>query len=177
MTRRSLRFGGRLELSLVLGEAPPGAAQALVVPQDVHLVMGELGVLEEVAEAPREALAAAAAAAPRALGSLVVGPRRRPLLLQAVVYDFERSPPVREEHVFEALVAAFEKAGALGMRTLALRPVGTAHGGLDPGRFMSLLAQVCYSASQMGTTLERVLLLLPTEQERGAYQALAEGIL
>ena len=176
MTRRALRFGGRLELDLVVGDAPPGTAQAIVVPQDVHLIMGEPGVLEEVAEAPREVATAAAAAAPRALGSLVVGPRRRPLLLQAVVYDFERSPPVREEHVFEALVAAVEKAGALGIRTLAVRPLGTAHGGLDAGRFLGLLGQVCYSASQMGTTLERVLLLLSTEEERGAYRALAEGL-
>jgi hypothetical protein len=178
VTQRRLRFGNGLNLELTLGDESTAVPEALIIPQDVNLIMGEVTVLEETGETPGDAVAAAAAITPRAPGSLLVGPRRpgHPLLFQAVVYDFQHSPPVREEHVFEALVTAFEKAGALGVRTLALRPLGTAHGGLAAGRFLGLLAQVCYSASQMGTTLERVLLLLPTEEERGAYRELAENL-
>jgi len=49
-----------------------------------------------------------------ALAAAVVSLLGFGLLVQAIVYDFDRTPPAREVHVFEALLAAMKKAaGAL----------------------------------------------------------------
>jgi hypothetical protein len=92
------------------------------------------------------------------------------------VYDFDRSPPAREIHVFEALLAAFEEARARGIRSLAVQPLGTAHDGLDPERFLKLLAQVCYTSAELETTVRRVHLLLSSPLEMGRYEALLHAL-
>ena len=96
--------------------------------------------------------------------------------MQAIVYDFDHTPPAREVHVFEALLAAFEEARTRGLRSLAVQPLGTAHAGLDPARFLGLLAQVCYSSAEMGTTLRRVHLLLPSPEELVRYEVLLQTL-
>jgi hypothetical protein len=88
------------------------------------------------------------------------------------VYDFESSPPAREAHVFEALLSAFEEAKARTMTCLAVQPLGTAHAGLPPARFLALLAQVCYSSAELGTSLRRIHLLLPSPEELARYESL-----
>src|SRR6185436_3214817 len=105
-------------------------------------------------------------------------PARRgaPLLVQAIVYDFGRCPPAREEDVFEALLAAFEEARARGTVGLALLPLGTAHSGLEPARFVRVLAQVCYTAAELGTSLRQVHLLLPSPQELERYEGLLKSL-
>ncbi|HWW94135.1 MAG TPA: hypothetical protein VN375_12270 [Vicinamibacteria bacterium] len=175
MTRRRLRFGNGLDLELALGDDAPAGAEVLVVPQDVNLIMGEVTVIEETGETPGEAVAAATAAStPRAQGSVVVGPRRPglPLVFQAVVYDFQRSPPTCEEHVFAALLTALEEARTRGVRCLGVQPVGTAHGGLSAERFLNVLSQVCYSAAELGTSVRRVYVLLASAEELGRYETL-----
>lgn len=170
----ALSFGERLDLDLFVGEEPPPLTGAMVVAQDVHLILGEAGPIEDTRETPEQVLAAPGAQRPRRPGSVVVGasPEGRPLLLQAIVYDFDRSPPAREIHVFEALIAAFEEAHRRGIRSLAVQPLGTAHSGLDPERFLRLLAQVCYSSAELESTVRRVHLLLASPLELGRYEAL-----
>lgn len=170
----ALCFGEKLDLELLEGEDAPPAAQALVVAQDVDLIMGEVETIEDTAETAAEILARGRGARPRRPGSIVVAPAREgsPLLLQAVVYDFETSPPAREEHVFEALVAVFEEAQARGLSCLAVRPLGTAHAGLPALAFLRLLTQACYSAAELGTSLRRVHLLLPSREDLRRYESL-----
>src|SRR5438067_10112897 len=142
-SRLALSFGEKLDLDLVVGDAPPPATGAVVVPQDVHLILGEVGPLEDTRETPEQVLAASGQDRPKKPGSIVVAPAREgaPLLVQAIVYDFDHTPPAREVHVFEALLAAFEEARTRGLRSLAVQPLGTAHAGLDPARFLGLLAR------------------------------------
>ena len=118
-SRMALSFGERLDLDLLVGEDPPPLTGAMVVPQDIHLILGETGPIEDTRETPEQVLAAPGALRPRRPGSVVVGAPREgsPLLLQAIVYDFDRSPPAREIHVFEALIAAFEEARTRGIRS------------------------------------------------------------
>ena len=177
--RIAVSFGERLDLHLVVGEEPPPLTGAMVVPQDVHLILGDIGPLEDTRETPQQVLAAAAPQRPRRPGSVVVASPREgaPLLLQAIVYDFDRSPPAREIHVFEALIAAFEEARARGIRSVAVQPLGTAHAGLDPERFLGLLAQVCYSSAELETTVRRVHLLLPSPGDLAVYEALLHALL
>jgi hypothetical protein len=177
-SRMALSFGERLDLDLMVGEEPPPLTGAMVVAQDVHLILGESGPIEDTRETPEQVLAAAAPQRPRRPGSVVIGAPRdgAPLLLQAIVYDFDRSPPAREIHVFEALIAAFEEARARGLRSLAVQPLGTAHDGLTPERFLKLLAQVCYSSAELETTVRRVHLLLPSPLELGRYEALLQAL-
>ena len=101
----ALSFGERLDLDLMVGEDPPPLTGAMVVPQDIHLILGETGPIEDTRETPEQVLAASGPQRPRRPGSVVVGASREgaPLILQAIVYDFDRSPPAREIHVFEAL--------------------------------------------------------------------------
>ena len=113
-SRLALSFGEKLDLDLVVGDAPPPSTGAVVVPQDVHLILGEVGPL-----------AASAQDRPKKPGSIVVAPAREgsPLLVQAIVYDFDHTPPAREVHVFEALLAAFEEARTRGLRSVAVQPL------------------------------------------------------
>ena len=175
-SRTALRFGETLALDLVVGEAAPPAAEAVVVPQDVNMIMGDVEAVVEASEPTEDLAARLSDFQPQRAGTLVVGPSRkaRPLLLQAVVYDFDRSPPAWEEPVFEALLTAFEEAKARGFSSIAVRPLGTAHSGLPPAVFLKVLAQICYSAAELGTTLRRVWLLLPSPAELQRYQGLLE---
>ena len=176
-SRYALSFGDKVELDLVASERAPSAAQALVVPQDVHLILGEVGVVEDTEESPQDVLAATTRERPRRRGSIVAGPPREGVpLLQAIVYDFQESPPTREEHVFEALVAAFEVARSRSLTCLALQPLGTAHAGVAPAAFLRLLTQVCYSSAELGTTLRRVHLLLASPDELARYESLLQGL-
>lgn len=173
-----MSFGAKLNLDLVMGEAAPPATEALVVPQDVHLIMGEVDPIVDTAETAEEVLAASAEYRPRRPGSLVVAPSREGtlLVLQAIVYDFDRTPSCREEHVFEALVAAFEVAKARGLSSLAVRPLGTAHAGVDALTFLKVLTQICYSSAELGTSLRRVSLLLSSPEELARYEGLLHGL-
>jgi len=177
-SKLAVSFGAKLDLDMVVGDEPPVAAEAVVVPQDVNLIMGDVEPLVEAAETAAEILGRAEAARPRRLGTLVVARVRRgaPLVLQAIVYDFERSPPARADHVFESLVLAFEEAKTRGLTCLAVRPVGTAHAGVEPAAFLRALTQVCYSSAELGTSLRRVHLLLPSPEELARYEALLQRL-
>jgi hypothetical protein len=146
----------------------------LVVPQDVNLIMGEMEVVDETAEALAQVALRAARARPVRPGSVRVL-RAEPgahLLLEAVVYDFERSPPTSAAVVFEGLVGAFEVAHARGVSALAVKPLGTDGGGLLPEQFLRLLVQVCYSAAELGTSLRHVHLLLESPVLLARYETL-----
>ena len=176
--RFAVSFGDSLDLDLVSGEQAPAATEAVVVPQDVHLILGDVATIEDTRETPEQVLAASAPERPRRPGSIVVAPPKHgaPLTLQAIVYDFESSPPACEAHVFEALLSAFEEAKARCMSCLAVQPLGTAHAGLPPARFLTLLAQVCYSSAELGTSLRRVHLLLSSPEELSRYEALLSQV-
>ena len=178
-SRWALRFGETLALDLVVAEGPPPATEAIVVPQDVNMIMGDVEAVVEASEPSDDLAARLSDFQPQRAGSLVVGPLRKakPLLLQAVVYDFDRSPPSWEEPVFEALLTAFEEAKARGFSSLAVRPLGTAHSGLSAAAFLKLLAQICYSSAEMGTTLRRVWLLLPSPAELQRYQGPLDALM
>lgn len=175
-SRLALAFGEALELDLVSGGDAPPETGALVVAQDVYLILGEITGVDEAAavRTPAQALSAALRQRPRRRGTVVASTQRpgRPLLLQAIVYDFEDSPPTREPFVFEALMAAFEEASARGVSSLAVQPLGTAHSGIAPARFLALLTQVCYSSVELGTSLRRVHLLVESPSELEQYERL-----
>lgn len=176
-TRTFVSFGEQLALDLLVAEDAPPLSQALVVAQDVNLILGDVEpVLEE--RGGESAEKAALAFKPRRLGSVVVmkPEEGKPLLLQAIVYDFDRVPPASEAAVFESLVSCFEEAHGRGLTRIAFRPLGTSHGGLPPAAFLRLLTQACYTAAEMGTSLRRVFLLIPSPDEMQRYQALLKEI-
>lgn len=178
-SRMAVSFGARLDLDLVAGEQAPPATEALVVPQDVNLIMDDVDAIVDTSETTEEVLARCADTRPRRPGSLVVGQPREslPLVLQAVVYDFDRSPPTTEEHVFEALLLAFEEAKSRGLTCLAVRPLGTAYAGLEAASFLRILTQVCYSSAELGTSVRRVHLLLSSPDEMARYETLLQGMM
>ena len=178
-SRIAVSFGEKLALDLLVAEDAPAAAQALVVAQDVNLILGDVEpVVEASGGSAEELVDEASGFRPRRLGSVAVvrNKRGKAIVLQAIVYDFDRSPPAREEHVFEALMSAFEEARARALARLAVRPIGTAHAGLAPASFLRLLVQVCYSSAELGTTVKRVFLLIPSPDEMEKYQTLLKGL-
>ncbi len=177
-SRFSLSFHGRLELDVVLGEGPPPDAQAVVVPQDVYLILGEVSLIEETREPVAEVWAALGRIRPRPRGTVLVSPGTEgaPVVLQAIVYDFEDAPHARPIHVFEALLAAFEEARRLKVKGLAVHPLGTAHQGLSEAEFVRLLSQVCFSAAEMGTTVRSVHVLVPSAGSLECYEALLRDL-
>lgn len=176
-SRFTLAFGSTLELSLAMGEGAPPESQALVVPQDVHLILGDVGVLEDPGGDPHELARKASTAPARRPGSIVVSARDGgALLMQAVVYDFSRTPHARGEDVLEALLASFEEARARRLEQLALQPLGTAHLGVEPADFLRLLLQICYGTAELGSTLRHVALVLASRQELERYEALLKDL-
>jgi len=177
----ALAFGEAMELDLVSGGGTPPQTGALVVPQDVYLILGEVTTIGDDAPPVRSAdqvLSEALRQRPRRRGSVLASPQQpgQPLVLQAIVYDFEDTPPTRESFVFEALMAAFEEASARRLLALAVRPLGTAHAGIEPERFLALLTQVCYTSVELGTSLRRVHLLLESPAELALYERLLRGL-
>ncbi len=173
-----LSFGERLDLGLATGEEIPDQAEVLVVPQDVHLVMGDVVAVEDTGLTLEEAAEGATRDShPLKSGTIVVQQDEGgPLVIQAVVYDFERSPPVRREEVFAALLAAFEETHRRSLKHLAVRPLGTAHSGIDAEAFLESLTQVCYSSAELGTSIRHVDLLLPSTVQLARYEVLLQGL-
>lgn len=134
--------------------------------------MGEVGELVETGQAPEQVLNETSERPCRPGSVLLRAATRAPLVLQAVVYDFARTPPALAEHVVEALVLCLEEARKRGFVSFALRPLGTAHGGLEAEVFLRLLTQTCHSAAELGTSLRRVSLLLLSPDELARYEAL-----
>src|SRR5262249_14394048 len=58
--RFAVSFGESLDLDLVAGEEAPPATEAVVVPQDVHLILGDVADIEDTRETPEQVLAATA---------------------------------------------------------------------------------------------------------------------
>lgn len=176
----ALAFGEALELDLVSGGEAPPETGALVVAQDVYLILGEVSGLDEEAavRTPAQVLSEALRQRPRRRGTVLASPQLpgQPLLLQAIVYDFEDSPPTRESFVFEALMSAFEEAATRRVAALAVRPLGTAHAGIEAERFLALLTQVCFTAVELGTSLRRVHLLLESPAEMALYERLLRSL-
>ncbi len=173
-SRLTLSFGEKLGLEMQVAEKPPATIEALIVPQDVNLIMGEVRSIEDTRETAEEVLAAAQGEKAHEPGTVLLGADREgeALVLQAVVYDFRTVPPVRAEHVFAALVTAFEEARRRRIERLALWPLGTAHAGLESRVFLRLLAQVCYSSAELGSSIRQVQLLLGSSAELLYYEDL-----
>ena len=177
-SRLVLSFGERLDLSLAVGEEAPEATDVLVVPQDVQLIMGDVVAVEDTGTTLEEvAEGAARDSHPLESGTIVVlEDEPGPLVIQAIVYDFERSPPVRREDVFAALLAAFEETHRRSLKRVAVRPLGTAHSGIDAEAFLESLTQVCYSSAELGTSIRHVDLLLPSTVQLARYEVLLQGL-
>ena len=75
--RFAVSFGDALDLDLVSGEQAPPATEAVVVPQDVHLILGDVATIEDTRETPEQVLAASAQERPRRPGSIVVAPPKQ----------------------------------------------------------------------------------------------------
>ena len=105
-SRMALSFGERLDLDLLVGEDPPPLTGAMVVPQDVHLILGETGPIEDTRETPEQVLAAPGPLAPapagiggggRAAGRVAAPPAGDRLRLRSLAAR-ARDPRLRGPH-------------------------------------------------------------------------------
>jgi hypothetical protein len=83
-----------------------------------------------------------------------------PWLLEAVVYDLDAEPIVREAIVRQALETCFAKLQALDLREAALSALGTEYGMLQFEVFADLLFDAAVQALVRASSLERLVLAL-----------------
>jgi len=124
--------------------APPGDApfqlDAEVFEEDTYLVLSANTELQEPAEHPLKIWTAVHEAEPMLPGTIHVT-AGSPLRFLAVVHDLRQSPTWTEEWVSSALDQVFVEAESRHLHSLALPPLGTLHGSLEPRRFTGLLRQ------------------------------------
>ena len=58
-----------------------------------------------------------------------------------------------------------------------MRPLGTAHGGVEASCFLRALTQICYSSAELGTSLKRVHLLLASHGDLSRSEEILRRLL
>lgn len=136
----------------------PGVA-AVVYEEDTFLTLSAPTLLSEPAEHPVRTFTNALEVEPIAPGTVLIGPRDRPLELLAVVHDLDHDPSWRSDWISAALTGVMERAAQRQVRELALPLLGTVHGRLPLEEAVSLNVAAFRSVDQHFP--ERVWLMVP----------------
>jgi hypothetical protein len=101
-------FGDSLDLDMVVGEEAPRATQALVVAQDVYLILGEATATDEaeVVRTPAQVLSEARRQRPRRRGTVLAGPRAGLTDLTCHSHLFHSVAQGGSDHVVSGLSSA-----------------------------------------------------------------------
>lgn len=116
---------------------PPFEVDAVAVEEDTFTVLSADPAFSVPEGSLERAAAAAAAAEPLPLGSVVVRPGS-PVRLLAVVHDLSQEPTWTEDSVALGLRNALLEAEARGLQAVAVPPLGTRHGTLSHRRSVEL---------------------------------------
>jgi O-acetyl-ADP-ribose deacetylase (regulator of RNase III) len=98
---------------------------------------------------------------------------RAPYLLNLVLQSTEE--PVSATSVRRALALGLERVADWGLSSLALPPLGTGAGALDPEDAAHLLADVLREHERIGRPSLDVLVLVETEYEREVFARVLTG--
>ncbi len=118
----------------------PYPVDAMVAEEDTFLVLSADPELSESNEAPIKVLTEALDTRPKTPGSVFVK-EEHPLQFLAIIHDLDREPSWKEEWVVSALVGILREAENRKLRSIALPLLGTLHGSLEKGRFITLLRE------------------------------------
>lgn len=118
----------------------PYPVDAMVAEEDTFLVLSADPDLFESHESPIRVLTEAFETRPETPGSVLVKDGH-PLQFLAIIHDLDQEPSWKEEWVVNALERIFREAENRKLRSIALPLLGTLHGSLEKGRFITLLCE------------------------------------
>jgi hypothetical protein len=156
------RIGG-VEIVLCPWGELPEAPDALVLPEDTHLVLQAVTTELDPGATPLDlwvALERAARAEKRPLGSVIIedgAPRGVHTIARVVVYDFDQEPICHQTSVATGLAAAFEALMRRACAAVAVAPLGTMRGEIP---WETYLETVCAVVARLGVGAPWTLYLL-----------------
>lgn len=141
----------------------PPDPDALVEEQDTCLLLGTAPVIHAPIETYRRLVSEMQDQKPLAPGEVLVRDRI-PLQFIAIVYDIGQKPVCREEWITLALKTILELCVKHRIESLAMPPLGCAHGRIEVGAFMKIL-ESALSGHQTNFP-ETIWILMPTPPAR-----------
>jgi O-acetyl-ADP-ribose deacetylase (regulator of RNase III) len=139
------------------GDAPFDV-EAAAFEEDTYTVLSATPEFRVPRESLEQAMAAAGASEPFALGAVVVRPGA-PLRFLAVVHDLSLDPSWTEDSVSRAMVNVMKEADARALKAIAVPPLGTKYGTLDHRRCVELFIAAIAEANLH--SVERVWFVVP----------------
>jgi hypothetical protein len=118
----------------------PYPVDAMVAEEDTFLVLSADPELFESNESPIRVLTEAFETRPETPGSVLVKDGH-PLQFLAIIHDLDQEPSWKEEWVVSALDGILRETENRKLRSIALPLLGTLHGSLGKGRFITLLRE------------------------------------
>jgi hypothetical protein len=93
---------------------------------------------------------------------------KHPLLLLAIVHDFNQEPSCKEKWIVSALNEIFRVTESRDLTSIAIPLLGTLHGSLEKQRFIVLLSRALKRVS--GSHLKRIWLIVPPGTSSKIFQ-------
>jgi hypothetical protein len=165
MTLRVIQGGRRDGVRLgwvqvaVRSEADLPRVSAVVYEEDTFLTLSAPTSPSEPSEHPVRTFTDVLEAEPVAPGTVLIGPRDRPLALLAVVHDLDHDPSWRPDWIATALRGVIDLTARRQLGELALPLLGTVHGRMPLAEAMTLTAAALSSVERRFP--ERVWLVVP----------------
>ena len=150
---------GSIDIVAAPKDTPPFIVDAVTVEEDTFLVLSADPEVRDPHKNLVQVMTKVIETRPETPGSVLVK-GKRPLLLLAIVHDFNQEPSWREKWIASALDGIFREAESRKLRSIALPLLGTLHGSLEKQRFVLLLRQALERIS--GNHLKHIWLVVPT---------------
>jgi hypothetical protein len=165
VNREPERIGhlGSTEIILWQSHDQPGQLDALILPEDTHLILQAVTEELDPNTTPLDLWAAIQRAADsdkHPLGSVVIAngkERGVEYIASAIVYDFEAEPISRKETVINGLDNAFTKLVERGCGTIGVFPLGTMRGGISLEEYFAAVGE---TVTRLGGESPRTIYLL-----------------
>ena len=129
---------GSLTILASLEKNPPFPVDAIAMEEDTYLVLSADRNVRHVREPLIKVMTRVINTQPKRPGSVIVQ-EGNPLRLLAVIHDLNEEPSWREDWVTRALEGVFHEAEMRKLRSIGIPFLGTLHGTMEKGRFLTLI--------------------------------------
>lgn len=161
---------GSTEVILWQSRDQPGALDALILPEDTHLILQAVTEELDPRITPLDLWAAVQRAADsdkHPLGSVMIADgkgRGVKYIASVIVYDFEAEPICRKEVVLAGIDNALRELVERGCQTIGTFPLGTMRGGIPQEEYLASLGE---AVTRLGGGPPRTLYLLEQDPAPG----------
>ncbi len=148
-------------------DTPPFSIDAVVVEEDTFLVLSADPEVRDPHMHLVQIMTKVINTLPEKPGNVLVK-GKHPLLLFAIVHDFNQEPSCREKWIECALNEIFRVTESRDLKSIALPLLGTLHGSLEKQRFIVLLQHALKRIS--AHHLKRIWLIVPPGTSSKIFQ-------